>query len=137
MTNGVTMPNTCGSGFTMLSEYCVAMAAVSLARGRRGDNGAPKSRVSAPCAKIAIEPSAANQVQRKEASPDESRRDLSGEFSTIEAKSTHGWVNCAPAQIVWCVASPNDWCRLVLAGLRGIGGDTRQTRARHNPLLIY
>src|SRR5258708_39768951 len=30
MTNGVGTPNTCGSGFTMLSEYCVAMAAVSL-----------------------------------------------------------------------------------------------------------
>jgi hypothetical protein len=34
------MPNACGLGFTMLSEYCVAMAAVSLARGRRGENGA-------------------------------------------------------------------------------------------------
>jgi hypothetical protein len=59
------------------------MAAVSLARGRRGDNGALKSRVSA---QIAIEPSSANQVQRKEASPDETYRDLSAEFSAIEAK---------------------------------------------------
>src|SRR5258708_15358767 len=75
-TNGVGTPNTCGSGFTMLSEYCVAMAAVSLARGRRGENGALKSRVSAPCAKITIEPSTAYQVQRKGASPDETGRDL-------------------------------------------------------------
>src|ERR1700726_3524916 len=116
MTNGVAVPKACGSGFTMLSEYCVAMAAVSLARGRRGDNGAPKSRVSAPCAKIAIEPSAANQVQRKEASPDESRRDLSREFSTIEEKCTHGWVICALTKIFWCVAPQNFLCRLVLAG---------------------
>src|SRR5882757_1009911 len=84
MTNGVALPKICGSGFTMLSEYCVAMAAVSLARGRRGDNGALKSRVSAPCAKIAIEPSAANQD--KAASPGESGRDLCGEFSATEAK---------------------------------------------------
>jgi hypothetical protein len=52
------------------------MAAVSLARGRRGENGALKSRVSAACAKIAIEPSTANQAQRKAASPDETSRDL-------------------------------------------------------------
>src|SRR5260370_10364659 len=79
MTNGVGKPNICGSGFTMLSEYCVAMAAVSLARGRRGENGAHKSRLSAPRAKIAIEPSTANQVQRKGALPDETCRDLRGE----------------------------------------------------------
>jgi hypothetical protein len=62
------------------------MAAVSLARGRRGENGALKSRVSASCAKIAVEPSTANQVQRKGDSPDETYRDLSGEFSAIQAK---------------------------------------------------
>src|ERR1700730_13293659 len=76
MTNGLAMPNACGLGFTTLSEYCVAMAAVSLARGHRGENGALKSRVSAPCAKIAIEPSTAYQVQRKGASPDGTGRDL-------------------------------------------------------------
>src|SRR3981189_123041 len=127
MTNGVALPKACGSGFTMLSEYCVAMAAVSLARGRRGDNGALKSRVSAPCAKIAIEPSAANQVQRKAASPDESGRDLCGEFSATEAKMHARMVELCPAHVVCCVAPPNDWCRLMLARLHGIGHYTRQT----------
>src|SRR5260370_26170668 len=61
-TNAVETPNNCSLG---LAKYCVAMAAVSLARGRRGENGALKSRVSAPCAKIAVEPSTANQLQRK------------------------------------------------------------------------
>jgi len=87
MTNEVAVPNTRGSGFAMLSEYCVAMAAVSLARGRSGENDAPSSHAYPPsCAKIAVEPSTANQVQRKGASPDETRRDLSGEFSAIEVK---------------------------------------------------
>src|ERR1700687_2635475 len=87
MTNGVAMPNTCGSGSTMLSEYCVAMAAVSLARGWSGEDDAPSSHAYPPsCAKIAIEPSTANQVQRKGASPDETCRDLCGEFSAFEAK---------------------------------------------------
>src|ERR1700674_1378815 len=72
MTNGLATPNTCGSGFAMLSEYGVAMTAVSLARGRRGENDASSSRAYPPsCAKIAIEPGTANQVQRKGALPDE------------------------------------------------------------------
>jgi hypothetical protein len=55
-----------------LSEYCVAMAAVSLARGRGGESDASSSRAYPPsCAKIAIEPGTANQVQRKGALPDE------------------------------------------------------------------
>src|SRR5439155_1725604 len=87
MTNGPATPNGCGFGFTMLSEYCVAMAAVSLARGRRVDNGARKSRGSAPCAKIAVEPSTANQTSTKRASPDESCRDLSDECSAIRDRS--------------------------------------------------
>src|SRR2546427_8315279 len=47
-TNPVATPNNCSLG---LAKYVVAMAAVSLARGRRGENGALASRVSAPCAK--------------------------------------------------------------------------------------
>src|SRR5258705_5389772 len=77
-TNAVETPNNCSLG---LAKYCVAMAAVSLARGRRGENGALKSRVSAPCAKIAVEPSTANQLQ--EASRDESSRDLCGQCTAI------------------------------------------------------
>jgi hypothetical protein len=70
-----------------LSEYCVAMAAVSLARGCSGKKRRASSHASPPsCGKIAVEPSTANQVQRKGASPDETRRDLSGQFSAIEAK---------------------------------------------------
>src|SRR5438876_4209879 len=83
MTNGVATPNACGLGFTMLSEYCVAIAAVSLARGRHGEKGALKSCVSAPCAKIAVEPSTANQLQRRRASLDDSARDLCGQCSAI------------------------------------------------------
>src|SRR5438552_8728134 len=87
MTNGPATPNGCGFGFTMLSEYCVAMAAVSLALGRRVDNGACKSRGSAPCAKIAVEPSTANQTSTKRASPDESFGELSEECSAIRDRS--------------------------------------------------
>src|SRR6476646_7407250 len=79
-TNAVETPNNCSLG---LAKYCVAMAAVSLARGRRGENGALKSRVSAPCAKIAVEPSTANQLQRKGASRDGSSRDLCSKCSAI------------------------------------------------------
>ena len=98
------------------------MAAASLARGRSGENGAPQV-----CAKIAIEPSAANQVQRKAASPGESGRDLWGEFSATEAKMHARIGELCPAHVVCCVASPNDRCRLMLAGLYGVGHDTRQT----------
>src|SRR5438552_3392558 len=87
MTNGPATPNGCGFGFTMLSEYCVAMAAVSLARSRRVDNGARNSRGSAPCAKIAVEPSTANQTSTKGASPDESCRDLSDKCSAMRDRS--------------------------------------------------
>src|SRR5216684_6076004 len=78
MTNGVAVPDTWGSGLTMLSEYCVAMDAVSLARGRSGENDAPSSHacIRPQYAKIAVKPSTANQVQRKAASPDETSRDL-------------------------------------------------------------
>jgi hypothetical protein len=31
----------------------------------------------------------------------------------------------------------NDWCRLMLAGLRDIADETRQKMAWHNPQLIY
>src|SRR5216684_2295092 len=121
MTNGAATPNTCGSDFTMLSEYGVAMAAASLARGRRGDNGAVKSRVSAPCAKIAIEPSSANQVQRKEASPDESCRDLCGKFSVIEAKmhARMGELCTCTNRLVRCVTKRlvPDWCSPACAAL--------------------
>jgi len=46
----------------------------------------PQVARTTPRAKIAIEPSAANQVQRKAASPDETSRDLYGEPSAIETK---------------------------------------------------
>src|SRR5260370_42611084 len=52
MTNGVATPNTCELGFTMLSEYCVAMAPVSLARGRSAHN---RRRNLALCERTASE----------------------------------------------------------------------------------
>jgi hypothetical protein len=77
------------------------MAAVSLARGRSSENAAPSSHAD-PLSfeKIAIEPSTANQVQRKRTSPDEAGRDLCGEISAVEPKYQNiarGWVNCASA----------------------------------------
>jgi hypothetical protein len=86
MTNGLMMPTACGSGLTMLSEYCVAMAAASLARGRSVRTMRAKFAYPPPCAKIAIEPSTASQVQRKAASPDETCRDLFGDCSAIQAR---------------------------------------------------
>jgi hypothetical protein len=62
------------------------MAAVSLARGWSGETARPSHAYPPSCAKIAIEPSTANQVQQKAASPNESYRDLSSELSAIEAK---------------------------------------------------
>src|SRR5256884_8698225 len=79
-TNPVARPNNCILG---LAKYVVDMAAASLARGRRGENGARASRVSIPCAKIAVEPRTASQLQRKEFSPDEAGRDPFAECSAI------------------------------------------------------
>jgi hypothetical protein len=63
------------------------MAAGSLAGGRSGENDAPSNHAYPPdVRKIAVEPSTANQVQRKAASPNETSRDLSGESNAIEAK---------------------------------------------------
>jgi hypothetical protein len=62
------------------------MAAASLLVVAAVRTSALKAHVSALMCEIAIEPSTANQVQRKEASPDETCRDLSGELSAIEAK---------------------------------------------------
>jgi hypothetical protein len=86
MTNGLAVPDTCGSGFTMLSEYCVAMAAVSLARGWSGENGAPKSGVSALICENRDRAEPGIKFNEKAASPDETSRDLSDKFSAIEAK---------------------------------------------------
>jgi len=62
------------------------MAAASLARGRSDENDAPQVPRIRPMCEIAIESSAANQEQAKEASPDETSRDLSSKSSAIEAR---------------------------------------------------
>src|SRR2546429_4959604 len=86
MTNGVGMPIGCGPGFTMFSEYCVAMAAASLARGRRGENGARSSHAYLPH----VRKSRSSQVRQTKFNDHEIRgtepRELSGEFSAIQAK---------------------------------------------------
>src|SRR5260370_38256403 len=82
------MPNAVRSGLTLCSECCVAMAAGSLAGGRSGENDEPPNHPYPPCcAKIAVEPSTANQAQRKAASPNETSRDLSAESHAVEPKS--------------------------------------------------
>src|SRR5258708_2242085 len=45
--------------------------------------------------------------------PDEAGRDLRGECSAIHDRrklAPDGWVNCASAQIICCIATPNDEC---------------------------
>jgi hypothetical protein len=44
---------------------------------------------------------------RKGALPDESRHDLPAILARSKQDSTHCWVNCALAQIIWCAASSN------------------------------
>src|SRR5260370_23042719 len=85
MTNGVGTPNTCGSGFTMLSEYCVAMAAVSLARGRRGENGTLSHAYPPHVRKSRSSRVRQTKFKPKGASPVETCRDLLGEDSAIQA----------------------------------------------------
>jgi hypothetical protein len=41
-------------------------------------------------------------------------------LARLKQNSTN-WVNCAPAQIVYCAASPTIGADWMLAGLRGIG----------------
>src|SRR6476620_3789603 len=116
-TNAVETPNNCSLG---LAKYCVAMAAVSLARGRRGENGALKSRVSAPCAKIAVEPSTANNFNEKELRGTDPAATFAVSVAryAIEGNSHHGWVNCASAhRLLRCGTK-----RLVAADARRLAG---------------
>src|SRR4030081_2703314 len=107
MTNGLAVPDTCGSGFTMLSEYCVAMAAVSLARGWSGENGAPKSGVSALICENRDRASPASSSTKKQLRQTKPLATCLISLARLKPNSTHGWVNCASAQIVCCVASRN------------------------------
>src|SRR6266478_9501829 len=120
MTNGGAMSNTCGSGLAMLSEYCVAMAAASLARGRSDENDAPQ----VPRIRPHVRKSRSSRVRQTKYSEKQLRRTkpvatCPVSVARLKQDSTHCWVLCI-CKIVCCAASPKDWFRLMLAGLHGI-----------------
>src|SRR6267154_2497325 len=102
-TNPVATPNTCSLG---LAKYVVAMAAVSLARGRRGENGALASRVSTPCE---------NRGRAENSKPTSTKRNFAGRIVHL-----HPLLHCVTI----------DWCRLMLAGLRRVGARTRPAKGQ-------
>src|SRR6266700_165483 len=109
-TNAVETPNTCSLGLA----NTVAMTPVSLFVG------APvtlrplfaRSRLR----RENRESNPANQVPQKGALPDETCHDRCSELSAMQATQRSRLGDGASAHIVCCVASPNDWCRRMLAG---------------------
>src|SRR6267142_2223851 len=109
------------------------MAAASLARGRSGERCASSVAYPPPCAKIAIEPSAANQAQRKTLSPNETSRDLWRQSSSNESgkHSLLGELCIRTNHLVRCVTKIGaDSCSPTCAA-----SDTRQARGRG--MLLY
>jgi hypothetical protein len=97
MTNAAAMPSTCGSGFTMLSEYCVAMAAVSLARGCSGKKRRASSHARP---RPHVGKSRSSRVRQTKFNEKELRRTkpvatCPVSLARLKQNSTHRWVNCA------------------------------------------
>ena len=112
-TNAVETPNNCSLG---LAKYCVAMAR-SPCSWSQGKRRAFKSRA---ISLMRENRDRARQTKFNEKELCRTTPVATGAVSLARLKqdSTHGWVNCASAHIVCCVASPNDWCRPMLVGLR-------------------
>src|SRR3979490_1125551 len=109
------------------------MAAAPLARGGRGGRWGPSAAYPPPCAKIAIEPSTANQAQRKTLSPNETSRDLCCQSSANESgkHSLLGELCIRTNHLVRCVTKIGaDSCSPACAA-----SDTHEARGRG--MLLY
>src|SRR6266478_335256 len=113
------------------------MAAASLARGRNGENGAPQVSCIAPM----CENRDRAEYGKPSTTKKQSRRTKPVATSAVSLarmnqESTPCWVNCASAQIIWCVASR----RLVPTHARRLARHLTHVRrggAWHAPLFRY